>query len=385
MKICEKLFLVLPLMACVVCAEPVATNSPASTPVTVPVVTPSTNAAQVTTAPKKKEKSEEDFDLGVECLRKGNFAVAAQAFRDVLTVRTNNAEALCNLAVAYVQLGYQSHAAQQQSEFWQQAADSFGKAATVKPNSKMVYLLWADALILIGDTTKDGKQRLTCYRDAAEKCRRATEIAPQDGEGYNKLAMLLATKMPEFAVNDRVRFTLYKEGAEFFGKAARQLTFSGEVAPAYANCGNALVQAAQFTNDPTQKESLLREARGKYEKSANTVGTGARIWSIWGKTCLDLGRLTQARADFREAVDRFNTSLSIEENDPATLYNLACAYMCLNRTVTALETLKKCFELDAGKTYVTSAQKDPDFAPLRGQDNFESLVATYLKRGTSGL
>jgi len=380
MRIWLQICVVLPMLAGVVCAEPTATNQPAGALITVPVVKPGTNAAPVA-AVKKKEKFEEDFDRGVECLSNTNFSGAAQAFESVLVVKTNNAEAMCNLALAYVQLGQQGITAQQQLERWQKAADLFGKAAQIRTDDKMVYLYWADTLMLIGDMPIDGKWRLACYQGAAEKCRKATEIAPQDWEGYHKLAVLTATKLPDFAVNDQVRLTLYKEGAALFGKALEQTRFSGEAAPAYANWGSALLRAAILTNDPTQKEALLREAKDKYEKSAKKVGTLARTWTFWGKTCLDLARLTRSRVDFREAVDRLNTSLSIDDKDPSVHYSLACAYMQLDHSLSALEALKKCFELDTSKTYVMSAQKDPDFTALRGQESFETLLDTYLKRG----
>ena len=57
MRFWLQLCVVLPVLASAVCAEP-------ATP---PVVKPGTNAVPVA-AVKKKEKFEEDFDRGLECL-----------------------------------------------------------------------------------------------------------------------------------------------------------------------------------------------------------------------------------------------------------------------------------------------------------------------------
>ena len=321
------------------------------------------------------------FDMGVRFMREKKYASALEAFQRAVAEKSDFAEAYNNWGICLVQMGKQSGSPQQKLQQWQEAAEKFGKAAELKPDERVTYMLWSETLVLIGDLPIDGRLRLSCYQGAVEKCRKAVDLAPREWEPYNKWAAILSVKLPDFAVDDKARFKLYQEAAGLFAKAAERARFSGELGPVYGNWGSALVRAARMTTDLSQKQSLLRDAMDKFEHSARAIPSSAPTYAMWGSALVEVGKLSKMRSDFREGIDRLNTSLALNQNDPATLYNLACGYALMDNPLMAIQNLKKCFEIDVNKVYFTSAPADPDLANLRDNPGFQELFNTQGSRG----
>ena len=168
---------------------------------------------------------------------------------------------------------------------------------------------------------------------------------------------------------------LYREAAGLFAKAAEHARFSGELAPIYSNWGSALVRASRLTSDRNDRRSLLDNAVEKFERSARAVPNAAATYAMWGGALVERGKLTRVRGDLREAVDRLNTGLALDPNNPGTYYSLALAYTLMDNNVLAVEMLKKCFAADSNRTYYNSAPQDPDLTGLRGDPRFEELFA----------
>ena len=328
-----------------------------------------------------EQLAQRHFDLGVRFMREKKYASAVEAFQRAVSGKRDFAEAYNNWGISLVQMGKQNVSQQEKLQQWQQAAERFGKAAELKPDEKVTYMLWSETLVLIGDLPIDGRLRLSCYQGAVEKCRKAVDLSPQEWEPYNKWAAILSVKLPDFAVDDKARFKLYNEAAALFAKAAERARFSGELGPVYANWGSALVRGARMTTEVSQKQSLLREAMDKFERSARAIPNAAATYAMWGSALVELGKLSKMRSDFREGIDRLNTSLALNENDPATLYNLACGYALMDNPLLAMQNLNKCFEIDANKVYYTAAPTDPDLANLRDDPNFQELYNTRGNRG----
>jgi len=334
--------------------------------------TPPALSAGATLAPEKTAQAQ--FNLGVHLMGERKFAGAAQAFEHATAARTNFPEAYNNWGICLVQIGKQAFNTEQQLQNYQAAAEKFSTAAAQKPGEKVTYILWSETLLLIGDMPVDSRTRLACYQGAVEKCRKAVELAPNDWDSYNKWAVILSTKLPEYAVDDPARFALYKEAASLYAKAADRARFSGDVGPIYANWANVLVQAARITTDRDTKLSLLREALEKFDRAAKVHPGAAGTYAMWGSALIDLGKTTHARSDYRDAVDRLRTSLALRANDPGTLYSLACVYALLDEPVLVMENLKKCFDADHSQIYRQSAARNPDLASLRGNPDFDELV-----------
>lgn len=330
---------------------------------------------------KELKAAQEFFDRGVQMMRDKNFAAAAEAFRKALAANPYQAESHANLAVSLTQLGRQATQQSDQLKQFQDAAEHFSKAAELKPRERMTYLLWAETLVMIGDLPLDGNLRLGCYQGALEKCRKASEIEPQDWEAYSKWAGILSVKLVDFAVNDGVRLNIFKEAALLYSKAADRAAYSSDLGMIYANWGTALVRAARLSGERVDKETFLHEALDKFDRSTRAVSKSARTWSLWGSATLELAKITRTRSDYREGIDRLNTSLSLSPDDPGTLYNLACGYTQMGNRILAIESLRKCFELDKSRAYLASAAQDPDLADLRNDETFRDLLGTYYKYG----
>ena len=319
------------------------------------------------------EMAQGQFDKGAQLMRERNWAGAAQAFERATTARTNFPQAYSNWGISLVQLGKQSLSGPEQLHLFQAAADKFSQAAAQEPDDKLTYILWSETLLLIGDLPVESSARLACYQGAVEKCRKAVALAPDDWESYSKWAVILSTKLPEYAVNDEARFHLYTEAASLFAKAAARARFGSEVSPVYNNWGSALVRAARVSPDRDVKQSLLRESLSKFERAAKAHPGGAGTYTLWGDALLDLGRISRHRGDFRDAIEKLNTSLALRPDDPATLYSLARVYAQLDEPVLAVQNLRKCFAVDHAQVYRQSAPQDADLAALRGTPEFDDL------------
>jgi len=319
------------------------------------------------------ERGQAEFDLGVRLMRDRKYSGAAESFERATADKPDFSEAYNNWGISLVQLAMATADPQAKLRQYQSAAEKFGKAARIKPGEKITYMLWSETLVLVGDSTTDNRVRLASYQAAVDKCRTAVDLAPDDWEPYNKWAVLLLTKLGDFAVNDKARYDLYKEAAGLFAQAADRGRYSSDLGPAYANWGSALVRAARMTPDVEEKKSLLREALDKFDRSARAIPKAAGTYAMWGSAYVELGKLTHMRSDLREGIVRLSTSLSLDPNNAATLYNLACAYALMDNGVLAVQTLKQCFDLDASKMYRAGAPRDPDLAGLHDDPNFQEL------------
>ena len=322
------------------------------------------------------------FDMGVRFMQERKYAGAADAFQKAVEAKADFFEAYNNWGISLVQLGKQSSGGQaRQLDLYQQAAAKFNKAAELKPNERVTYMLWSETLVLIGDLPMDNRMRLSCYQGAVERCRKAVELAPTEWEAYNKWAAILSTKLADFATDDPTRLRLYKEAAQLFAKAAEYARFSGELGPVYSNWGSALIRASRLATDAAERKSLLSDGVEKFERSARSVPNAAATYSMWGSALVERGRSTRVRSDFRDGIDRLNTSISLNPHDAATLYNLACAYALMDNNVMAIQTLKKCFEEDIAKSFYSTAPQDPDLAGLRADQKFLELFNPGSTRG----
>jgi Flp pilus assembly protein TadD len=339
---------------------------------------PASSAAELL---EPEQVAQGQFDMGLQFMRDRKFASAAEAFQKATELKPDFSEAFNNLGISLAQLGKQAGNPQQQANLYQSAADKFSKAAALKPDEKVTLVLWSETLILLGDLPIDPRVRLACYQGAVEKSRRATELAPDDWEGYNKWGAILSTKLPAYSVNDQARLQLFLEASTLFGKAAERARFSGELGPVFANWGSALASAAKLATDVQQKQSLLRQAAQRFERSARAIPNAAGTYAMWGSALIELGKASRLRSDFRDAIDKLNTGIALNPRDAGMLYNLACAYALIDNPVLAVQNLRQCFEIDQNRIYRSAAPNDPDLARLRGVAEFDELLGVRQGAG----
>ncbi|MCG3150061.1 MAG: hypothetical protein PCFJNLEI_03528 [Verrucomicrobiae bacterium] len=316
----------------------------------------------------------EQFMLGVRAIQERKFASAAECFERAVKAQPVFPDAYNNWGIALVQMGRQTVALDQQLLLYQQAADKFSKAADQNPKERLTFLLWSEVLVLIGDMPVDGRVRLGCYQGAVDKCKRAAALAPTEWETYNKWGAILSNKLPDFATDDKTRVQLYREAAELFAKAAKNARFSSEVAPLYTNWGSALVRAARLAINPDDKVKMLTDACEKFERAAKMIPGAAASYLMWGNALIERGKLTRMRSDYRDAIDRLNTCISLNPKENAAYYNLARVYAVQGNNVLAKETLKKLATRDPQRVMLIEAARDPDFAGMGKDAEFIELV-----------
>ncbi|HVM61591.1 MAG TPA: hypothetical protein VMV72_12075 [Verrucomicrobiae bacterium] len=356
---------------------PAGTNPASSMPA--PATQAVANASSL--ASTSEQVAQRQFSLGAELMRERKFAGAAQAFERAIGARTNFPDAYSNWGISLVQLGKQAFSDAERLQDFQAAAEKFDKAAAQKPGEKLTYILWSETLLLIGDLPVDSRTRLACYQGAVEKCRQAAELAPNDWDSYNKWAVILSTKLPDYAVNDQARLALYQDAASLYGKAAERARFGGEIGPVYANWASALVQAAHLSSNQEAKVTLLREALERFNRSAKAQPGAAGTYAMWGSALIELGKVSHGRSDLREAIEKLETSLELRPGDPALMYDLARAYALLDEPVLAVQNLKKCFEADPAQAYRQLAAQDADLVSLRDENDFDELVGRAAAHG----
>ena len=317
--------------------------------------------------------ADELFDAGMQLMREQKFGGAGEYFQRALQTRPVYPDAYNQWGIALVQLGRQALVPEQRLQYYQQAAVKYNRSAEQNPTNKFTQLLWSDVLMLIGDMPVDGRVRLGCYQGAVEKCRRAAELGPTDWETLNKWGVLLSTKLPVFAVDDNACIQLYKEAAQHFADAARSARFSSEISPLFLNWGSALVRAARLATSPEEKIQLLTEAITKFEAAARALPNYSVTYANWGNALVARGKLSRVRSDFRDAIDRLNTAISLSPKDSPVYYGLARAYAILGNNIMAIQTLKDLKKFDSTGALFKDAVNDPDFSSLSQDREFLDL------------
>jgi len=361
---------------------PAMTNLPATPRPSMPAEAPTTPAlATAESVLTTDQQAQANFDTGVQFMQEKKYRSAVEAFQKATAQRPEFFEAFNNWGISLVQLGKASRNPQEQADHFQSAVEKFAEAAKLKPDEKITQMLWSETLLLLGDLPLESRLRLACYQGAIERARRAVALGPDDWEAYNKWAVVLSTKLAPYAVSDQARVQLFLEASDLFGKAAERTRFSGELGPVFANWGSALTRAARLSTDPVQKQSLLRTAQERFERSARAVPNASATYAMWGSALIELGKVSRMRSDLRTAIDKLNTAASLNPKDAGALYNLACAYALMDNTVLAVQNLKQCFELDPTRTYINAAPTDADLATLRGQTSFDELFGARTPAG----
>lgn len=342
-------------------------------------VTGAVAAVTVTNAP-------EQFGLGLRAIQERQYASAAEFFERAVKAQPVFPDAFNNWGIALVQIGRQTVALDQQLQLYQQAADKFSKAAEQNPNERLTFLLWSEVLVLIGDMPVDARIRLGCYQGAVDKCKRAAALGPTDWETFNKWGAILSTKLADFASDDKIRVQLYREAAELFAKAAQNARFSSDVSPLFTNWGSALVRAARLATNLEEKTKFLTEACEKFERAARLTPNSAPAYLMWGNALLDRGKLTRLRSDYRDAIDRLTTAISLNPKDPNAYYSLARIYALQGNNVLAKDPLKKLAEVDVNRVFLPETTRDPDFSGLwKDPDYLELLNNTTSRRSPANI
>lgn len=90
------------------------------------------------------------------------------------------------------------------------------------------------------------------------------------------------------------------------------------------------------------------------------------IWNNRGLALVNLGR-------HEEAIASYDQALHLKPDYHAAWYNKACCYALQSNVELALEHLQRAIDLSPNK-YRPMAKTDPDFASIRDDERFQTLV-----------
>ena len=191
-----------------------------------------------------------------------------------------------------------------------EAGEKYREALTIKPNEHDALYNWGNALSDLAKT-KSGAEADRLFTEAGEKYRRALTVKPDLDEAHTNwgTALFAQAKTKSGAEADR----LFTEAGEKYRQA---LTIKPNVHEVLYNWGGALFAQAK-TKSATEAERLFREAGEKY-RQAVTIKPDYNALYNWGTALSDLAKTKSgAEADrlFTEAGEKYRQALTIKPDD----------------------------------------------------------------------
>ena len=244
-----------------------------------------------------------------------------------------------------------------------EAIKEFKKAIDLDPKSAHAH----DNL-----ATVYGEKKL--YRDALREYLTALELEPDSPTAHYNLACFLATHGQEMAVDQ------YKEAIELdpeYPDAHLNLGMT------YADMDKREDAVTEFKAaieldplDPLAHHELaaMLMDEGDYRAAISQLNEVVRLDAENFEGHLDLGICYAQKGFYEEAQRCYERARALSPDDVLLNYNVAALYALWDRPRDALEALKKAVEKDALKVRGWLAS-DPMFESLKGQPDFEQLVA----------
>jgi tetratricopeptide (TPR) repeat protein len=152
----------------------------------------------------------------------------------------------------------------------------------------------------------------------------------------------------------------WREAAELTDRA---IEASGEDYNVYVPYLNSLLSLGDVEN----ANKLRRRMIAALEQQIDLVPEDVRARILLATSYAYFGNKT-------EAIQHLEKGVAMRPNDPNTLYNAACTYGLFEMKAEALAMLKRAIE--TGFSDVEWVSRDPDFACLRGHEEFERLFAS---------
>jgi serine/threonine protein kinase/Flp pilus assembly protein TadD len=217
-------------------------------------------------------------------------------------------------------------------------------------------------------------------RAAMAASRRAVELDPESAEAHASRGLAESlSKNYEFAEKEfEVSFRLNPRLFEAYYFSGRAWFAQGQ----YDKAADRFAKASLANPDDYQAHAmragcfralgLQEEARQARQDSLRTAERhlqlhpdDVRAIYLGANALYELGERTLAR-------EWASRALSMDPEEPSVLYNVACAYALLGEIDTALDCLEKA--VGQGSGYREWIENDPDFASLRGNPRFQTLV-----------
>jgi tetratricopeptide (TPR) repeat protein len=150
----------------------------------------------------------------------------------------------------------------------------------------------------------------------------------------------------------------YEKAADLFAKASRANPDDYEAHAMRAGCFRALGREEEAHQE---RRDSLRKAERHLQLHPDDV----RAVYLGANALCELGERTRA-------LEWASHALSMDPDEAFVLYNISCAYVLLGETDKSMDCLEKAFGQGFG--HRESIENDPDFASLRSNPRFQTLM-----------
>jgi TolB-like protein/Tfp pilus assembly protein PilF len=257
------------------------------------------------------------------------------------------------------------------------ARQMFAGAIAIDPGYARAYAGVADCCSLLYMWFEPSEDNL---RGAVAASRRAVELDPESAEAHAScgLAESLGRNYEgaekEFETSIRLNPELfeayysygrarlaqgqYEKAADLFAKASRANPDDYEAHAMRAGCFRALGREEEAHQE---RRDSLRKAERHLQLHPDDV----RAVYLGANALCELGERTRA-------LEWASHALSMDPDEAFVLYNISCAYVLLGETDKSMDCLEKAFGQGFG--HRESIENDPDFASLRSNPRFQTLM-----------
>jgi serine/threonine protein kinase/Tfp pilus assembly protein PilF len=268
----------------------------------------------------------------------------------------------------------------------EQAVQMFSRAIELDPDYARAHAGLAQCYSLL-HTTWNVQGDTIARADAASQ--KALELDPESAEAHTARGVALALSkrydeaQREFETALRLNPNLF-EAHYLYGRvclargqlteAARQFAEASRVRP---EDYQALFLGAGVLSGLGRKA----DAEAAYRRGVEVAENHLKLYPDDARAlCLGAGAWYQL-GERERALDWARRALSIDPDEPLTLYNVACCYSLMGQVDEALDTLAKAIE--KGAAHREWIENDADLKPLHGHPRFVALLAS-LSKGPPG-
>ena len=257
------------------------------------------------------------------------------------------------------------------------ARQMFARAIVIDPSYASAYAGVGDCCSFLYMWCEASEDNL---REALSASRRAVELDPQSAEAHASLGFAESLSKnyesagKEFETALSLDSQLF-EAYYFYGrscfeqgqcdKAAALFARAGQVNPEDYQARSLRGLCFRALDRPEEARESFRDCLQIIERHLELHPDDARAISL-GAGCLE------GLGDYARALEWADWALSMDPEEPAILYNVACAYALLKETDKAIDCLEKAFRQGYG--HRVWFENDPDLLPVRDHPRFRALM-----------
>lgn len=258
------------------------------------------------------------------------------------------------------------------------SVEAFNKVIDINPKNQLCWFNLSKAYFNLGK-----------YKLAEEGAKKATKLDSSDAKAWYNLGTVRVKGLRNFEGALKALEKAVKLDPDF-AKAWTNLATVKLDLEDFEGAENDLERAIELNpEDKLAKWSLgLTRLNQKEYKSAEEAFSEATKLdiddtNIWDKSkeahlWFNLGWIRLNLENYRAAEEAFEKSLEFDDKNSTTWYNLSCTYSLQNKTIEAIEALKRTLKLD--DYFCDQIPQDSDLDNVRDENEFQDIVNEYCKK-----